>query len=84
MAQKKSKLFIFTTKMVFPKSLKFVNSGSELFNLLSRDQIPFSLPGFLEFSLLGWMGGFPFFSTIIPFNKQPFSLGFLGFSRKKA
>ena len=32
MAQKKSKLFTFTTKMVFPESLQFMNSGSECFN----------------------------------------------------
>ena len=36
MAQTKYPNFIFTTKMVFPKSLKFMNSGSQCCNLLEN------------------------------------------------
>ena len=43
MAQK-SPNFIFTTKMVFPKSLKFMNSGSQLWGYPKQFQSPGKQP----------------------------------------
>ena len=63
---KKSPNFIFTTKMVFPKSLKFMNSGGELKEVFHKHRTSGSFSMFLSFL----QHGDAVDSSILPANQQ--------------